>query len=390
MQAIHKIHGAILILCTFVLSVVTAHALQLKSTVAILNIDTKGIIQDPKMVGNLVRLELGKTGAYIVFDNYEVSDALAKGHISIDSCFSKSCVLEIGRRLGAEKMLTGDVERLDEKIVITLRLIDVSSGSVEKSDVTEYQNLPEIQKMVRISVAKIAGLQPDPALASVLLDYDTPIANPNNSFTNNGPRVAVSYTLPGIVERRFEASEGIGGYNAPWYDVTMGWQQEFAYYSAGPFQAILEVVPAIGGFTYGMFIPSLTLLQGFRVGNWGLEFALGPNFRLMRMSQGYFSRYIPTVTINNKGVKDTSYTVDEGSWTRGAAPDPSLVSAELPDSRGGFELKTNLLLAAGITFHSGYLNLPLNVYLVPKKGGEGTTWGFSLGFNVANRKPKGE
>lgn len=372
MQSIYRINRAML--SVFALAM-CASAMQTKPTIAVLNIDTKGLVQDSRTMGNLVRLELEKTGVFEVVDNYEVSDVLAKGGVSIDSCFSKSCVVKVGKLLGVDKMLAGNAERMGEKIVITLRLLYVASGTIEKSDVTEFQNLPEVQKMVRISVAKIAGLEPDPVLSSVLLDFNTPIENPNASFTNNGPRVAVSYTMPGIASRRFQASRSIGGYDAPLLDVTMGWQQEVSYYSAGQFQALLEFVPAIGGFSYDMFIPSMTILQGFRLGKLGLEFALGPNFRLMRMGRGYFTSFQGTPP-NVKPV--------ENSWVLGSPPGVSTV--ELPDSRGDFQLKTNLLVAAGITIHSGYLNLPVNVYVVPKKAGQGTTWGLSLGFNMTHKR----
>ncbi len=35
------------------------------------------------------------------------------------------------------------------------------------------------------------------------------------------------------------------------------------------------------------------------------------------------------------------------------------------DQRGDFKLSTSLIIAAGKTFHSGYLNMPVNVYCSP-------------------------
>ena len=99
-------------------------------------------------MGYLVRLELEKTGVYSVMDRYEVADVVAKAPFSVDSCFSKTCLVDIGRHLGVAKMMSGSAERFGEKIVITLRLIDVASGTIEKSEATEYLNLPEVQKMV--------------------------------------------------------------------------------------------------------------------------------------------------------------------------------------------------------------------------------------------------
>ena len=119
-----------------------------KPTIAVLNIATKGLVQDAQAMGYLVRLELEKTGVYSVMDRYEVADVVAKAPFSVDSCFSKTCLVDIGRHLGVAKMMSGSAERFGEKIVITLRLIDVASGTIEKSEATEYLNLPEVQKMV--------------------------------------------------------------------------------------------------------------------------------------------------------------------------------------------------------------------------------------------------
>ena len=55
------------------------------------------------------------------------------------------------------------------------------------------------------------------------------------------------------------------------------------------------------------------------------------------------------------------------------------------DSRGQVKGSTGLVLAIGRSFKSGYLNIPFNLWISPRK--EGTIGGFSFGFNVS-RKPK--
>ena len=69
----------------------------------------------------------------------------------------------MGKVLNVDKVLTGSVDRIAEKIVITLRLINIETELIEKTDVTEYQNIPdEIQVMTEISVNNILGLENDP------------------------------------------------------------------------------------------------------------------------------------------------------------------------------------------------------------------------------------
>jgi len=42
-----------------------------------------------------------------------------------------------------------------------------------------------------------------------------------------------------------------------------------------------------------------------------------------------------------------------------------------------------MVFAFGRTFQSGRLNIPLNLYVAPRKSG--TTIGLSLGFNIQNQ-----
>jgi len=119
-----------------------------KPSIAVLNIDTKNIAQDAQTMGYIVRLELEKTGRFNVMDKYEAAEIAKKHNIDISNCFSKSCLVETGRYFNVDKMMSGSVEKIEDKIVVSLRIIDVKSGNIEKSDATEYLNLPEIQKMV--------------------------------------------------------------------------------------------------------------------------------------------------------------------------------------------------------------------------------------------------
>ena len=73
----------------------------------------------------------------------------------------------------------------------------------------------------------------------------------------------------------------------------------------------------------------------------------------------------------------------EKDWTL-PAENPYTIENRL-DSRGYGTLSTSLFMGIGRTFKSGYLNIPVNIYVLPRK--EGTIAGFSFGFNIY-KKPK--
>lgn len=358
-----------------------------KATVAVLNIDTKGIIQDPSSMSYLVRLELEKTGVYTVMDKYDVADFVKKSGIDLATCYGKNCVVNAGELLGADKMITGGVERIGEKIIVTLRLIDVKSKSVEKADATEYLNIqPEIQKMVEISVKKLLGITPDQNMVNLLIDYDVPIQSPKTTLKLNGPRMGASYTL-GDAGKRLQAGKEQGGYNMFPVTSQIGWQQEYQYLSAGNFQALVEGVVMVGGLESGQFIPSFTFLNGFRGSKNGWEFAFGPTFRFVQKADGYFDKD-GNWNLKSSWKSDPTREIPEtpGYYDENNVYQAYKIESQL-DNRGNVSLSTGLLIAVGKTFKSGYLNIPVNIYVSPRK--EGTIVGASFGFNVS-KKPRVE
>ena len=344
--------------------------------VAILGIDSKGVINDAESISFMIRLEIEKTNTCIVMDKYEVAEILKKNSVDIKNCFSRTCVLEAGKLLNVDKVITGTVERFGEKIIIILKLLDVKTEKIEKQDASEYINLqPELQKMLRLSVQKILNLPVDQTLANQLINFEAPIESPQNMVKLDGPRMGASMTF-GDAAKVMKASESKGGYDMYPLNFVLGWQFEKQYISAGNFRALVEFIPSIGALESGRIIPSVTFLNGFRFGKGGWEFAFGPNFKIVRKVDGFFDT-------ENKmgGGKDEWYR--ESDWNL-PSKNPYTIESRL-DSRGYPTLSTGLFIGAGRTFKSGYLNIPVNLYVIPRK--EGTIAGFSFGFNIY-KKPK--
>ncbi len=336
-----------------------------KPVAAVLGISSKGLIQDQGSITYMVQLELEKTGVYDVMDQYDIEDVLKKNQIDVNTCQGKSCLVNAGTLLKADKMVTGSVDRFEEKIVISLKVIDVKTGSEEKQDVTEYLNLqPDLQKTIRISVEKLVGITPDPQLVNMLINYDRPIDSPNTHIRLNGPRMGAAVVL-GDAGKVLRAKQSEGGFNMFPLMFQIGWQQEWQYLSAGNFQALVEVIPTISGLESGKFIPSVTVMNGFRFGK-GWEFAIGPSFRIVKESYGFFDS-------------------DENWHLQGETNLSNYPYQWRIDSRGKPKFTTHLIIGVGKTFKSGYLNIPFNIYVAPDK--QGTFVGFSFGFNIY-RKPK--
>ncbi|MDP5172386.1 MAG: hypothetical protein NWR72_19230 [Bacteroidia bacterium] len=344
---------------------------QLQPRVAVLYVDAVSIDSDPMALGNLLRLELQKMEKYEVVDRYDMLDMLKGDAIDLNQCYSKRCLTQAGKLLEADKVLSGSVERYGDKILITLKLLNIASGTFDQTEVSEYLNQPEhLQHMVRMSLNSLFGLPNDPNLTNTLTYYSTLTVMPTTKITNNGPRMGLAYFY-GSTGDRLSAPLNQGGFDIAPFMTQFGYQQEFRYLSSGNFSALVEVIPMVSGLEQSRFLPSLVILNGFRESKTGIEFAFGPSIGLRQMARGYFDD-------DNKWHLQSEWGFDLG-------PLPYDLVKRL-DSRGDYELFTRWIWAFGKTFRSGYLNIPVNAFVSYNK--EDWMFGLSFGFNIQKTNSK--
>ena len=347
-----------------------------KSTLTILSIDINGLKSEPQQMGNLVRTELEKLDTFEVMDRYDVAYMVDKNKLTINNCYGKLCLTEIGETIHADKMLSGSIELYPKSIIYTLRLIDVKTKSIEKTTVMEFLNLPEeLQAFTNVIVRTMYNKSVDQNLLAKLTQrngFDNALNNPKKDRLRlDGPRLGF-VTFTGNIANILQADKSVGGFEAFPMMFQFGYQFEKQYLNEGKIQALFEFVPMITGVDQGYFIPGFSLLHGLRSNINGWEFALGPTINLSPKARGYY---------------DTTNTWHrEQDWTNNpeneGVKNPFTIKERL-DSRGDYAIQTGFVLAFGRTFKSGKLNLPVNIYVIPSK--DGFRVGASLGFNAKNK-----
>lgn len=342
-----------------------------KEKAAVLQLDSKGFALDPIQMGNLARLELDKLGIFEVMDRYDVDYLLEKEQIKLENCYGKICLVEVGRKLKVDKMLTGSVELLGENIVVTLRLIDVGTQTVEKSQVMEFLNLKNsVQTMLGLSLQKMFGLALDENMVSKLTkpyDYESALNTPDVGRLNlSGPRMGV-VMFGGLNGDILGMPEGKGGLDAYPLMFQFGYQFETAYLNQGRLQALFEFIPMVTGLDQGLVLPSISILHGVRDNRTGFEFAFGPVVNLTKEARGF---------VNPADGQWTLYADWQKSHPGELAPGDVLRRL---DSRGTPMAGTGFVFAAGKSFKSGKLNIPVNAFFIP--GRDGHRFGISIGFN---------
>lgn len=335
-----------------------------KETIAILSMDSRGLNIENVPMGNLVRLEIEKTQQYEVMDKYDVAFEMKEAGIDAANCFGKNQLVEAGQILKVDKMLTGSVDKFGDKIIYTLRLIDVEGDRIEKATVIEFVHQPEdIQTMTTLIVNDLLDIENDETTYEMLVSFQRPITNNRTSLSLDGPRFGALIASGRMAQRLTDERENGGlGLGLPVASM-FGYQWETQYVSAGDFSALFEFIPSVNAIESSVSF-SMTILHGIRYQ--GIEFGFGPAFRLSRIGEGYYN--------------------DAGDWVflgEGIEVPENAKVVSAFDTRAPVGLHTGLVVAAGYTFTSGYLNFPVNVYWSPSPQLDSSTWGIILGFNIA-------
>ncbi|MBI2270369.1 MAG: hypothetical protein HYU69_08435 [Bacteroidetes bacterium] len=343
-----------------------------RTKVTVLNIDSKGVGIDPSQMGNLVRIELDKLDTFEVMDRYDVSYVIEKNALKTDNCYGKLCMVEMGKVIKSDKMFTGSVELIGQSILITMRLIDVQKETIEKTQVVEFLNISqEIPAMINITIRKMFGMTNDNNLVAKLtkrFDYESLTNNPTEEQLRlNGTRMGFTF-LTAQTAKYIMSSKDKGGFGMQYPAMfQFGYQFEKQYLNAGRMQALFEFIPMISGLDHGLIIPSITLMNGIRDNRYGWEFAFGPTVNVIKKAKGYYD--------NNEWKLESEWKGDP------ASPLPAMI--ERIDSRGELTLNWGFVFAAGRTFKSGKLNIPVNVHVVPSS--DGIRFGASFGFNAKTK-----
>ena len=347
-------------------SVIHAQNRENQERIAVIAIDTKGLpTTDPIQMGNIVRTELDRLGKFEVIDRYDIDYLLKNAGISSENCYGKQCLVDIGKKIKADKMMTGTAELYSEQIVINLKLIDVGSATVEKTQVMEFLNLRgQLSTMVSLTMKKMFDQAIETDVLTKLtkkFDYESAVNNPNYDRLNlSGPRMGFTY-FTGQTSAILKGAPKDGGFNAYPLMFQFGYQFEVQYLNQGSFQALFEFIPIVTGLDQGKFLPSIAILNGLRSNISGWEFAFGPVFYLRKQAKGYVD--------------------NSNNWHFGDPPPNTNYSIEQRfDSRGEPAFDAGFVFGVGKSFKSGKLNIPVNVFFIPSQNGH--RFGVSMGFNA--------
>lgn len=359
-----------------------------KPTIAVANPAIQGLNISPNIGSKIIYLELIKIDKYKVYDEFDIAEVINSNPSFQKNCFGLSCLSQLGKNLNVDYICSGSFDKLGNKIIISLKMIDINTGTIYKTAIREFSNQEnEIQRMIEITLKGMLGLEYAKETDNQLSFKNEVITSTNVSRINNsGPRIGYAM-VTGRIDEFARRSEDQGGLDALPYFSMIGYQFEKQYIGTENFASIFEVIPNIVGLEQGYFLPSISLLNGFRFGKKGWEFAFGPSFGIQKTSKGFFD----SENQYGKGAghfwTEKEYNEYENAKnlnTLNPFTPPVYQYSNVLDNRGNITLSTRWVMGIGRTFKSGALNVPVNVfYASTRKGG---MLGLSVGFNVTKKK----
>ena len=362
-------------------------------TVAVTNFSCNGVYVTPEAAAKMARLELVKLEKYMVLDEFDMTEVLNNNAAFVD-CYGKTCLVELGEALKVDYVISGSIDGLGNKIVVTIKLIDVANKVLKQTRSIEFDNQEtELQRMIGIVLQEMHGITPD-LVTKTSLEFKNEVITSNNvgRINNTGPRMGISYVGFGEMNNFFTRDESLGGLNIQPVMTNLGYQFEAQYLGTENFSALCEVIFNVAGMEQGQFIPSVSLLNGFRFGKSGWEFAFGPSFGVRKTTLAFITddgSYYRKAEweklhydswLNNPANVDTLTGDVYNSYV---SPDDSQYHRML-DTRGSSEISATWIMAFGRTFRSGALNIPVNIYYSSSR--HGGVLGASVGFNVGKTK----
>jgi hypothetical protein len=373
------------ILVAIFFSGMASYFAQQSNTIAVANPNVNALTIKPESVAKMMRLELIKINKYKVYDEFDMNEVIkAKEEYKV-GCYGQSCLARLGEELKVDYVMSGSIDGLGNKIVVTIKIIDVKGQTLYKSSVREFDNQEtEVQRMVEVVLAEMHGLTVDKVLTDRLAFKNELITSNNVGKVNNsGPRIGFAY-LTGSVNEFATRATKYGGLGIQPFTSMIGYQIEGQYVGTENFSALVEGIINISGLEQGQFVPSISLLNGFRFGKANWEFAFGQRFGISSTSEGFFddqnifstdARYFSQSDWSQYAMQNNLNPVDPGN---------GYIFEKNFDRRGDKAIATTFLIAFGRTFQAGALNIPVNLFYSSQKGGGYV--GVNMGFNVQKSK----
>jgi TolB-like protein len=117
-------------------------------------------------ITRLLETGLVKSSAYQVVERSEISQLLAAQKLSSEAIFDESSAVRLGKLLSARLIVLGTLSRLDQRLFLMARIIDVATGRTLRAEYEEGDSLEGIARSAESLGLRLGSLPQDSELLS--------------------------------------------------------------------------------------------------------------------------------------------------------------------------------------------------------------------------------
>ena len=185
------------IMCKIIAILLSASALyalqQNQITIAVLTFEAKSGVSkgEASTLSDRLRSMLVARNIFIVLERGKMNEVLEEQGFQQTGCTSTECVVEAGKLLNVQKMVSGSIGKLGQTYTIDLSLINVETAQIEKSFFRNYKGeidgLLEVMESITnqiIQAARGIGSKKEAGAGQVILTVDSSPPNAIISINN--------------------------------------------------------------------------------------------------------------------------------------------------------------------------------------------------------------
>jgi TolB-like protein len=101
-----------------------------------------------------LRTELVGTGQLTIIERGKMEEVLEEQSFQQTGCVSSECAVEVGKLLGVEQIVTGNISKVGTLFSVTARVVSVQSGEIVRS--TIYDHSGDIGGLLTQGMKKVA------------------------------------------------------------------------------------------------------------------------------------------------------------------------------------------------------------------------------------------
>jgi len=139
---------------------------QESTSIAILSLQGNGIsAAEADVLTDELRTVLVQTGRFNVLERNNMESILQEQGFQMSGCTSSECAVEAGKLLGVQKMIAGSVGKLGALYNISVRIFDVETGRIEKTESKRHsgsvEQLLDVMKEICYALSDTVPEEPD-------------------------------------------------------------------------------------------------------------------------------------------------------------------------------------------------------------------------------------